>query len=185
MKPRSMRRRVPRVKLRGFAAGLHPEFVVCDGGECVCRMVAGEAQRGSRHREAVHGGALFTLMDHCMAWALRSVTPWEDGLSTLELTIHYLRPAPPGRLVCRSRVVSRGRRIAVLEAEIVERGGSAVARGLGTFFLEPGGGPGERARVKGWEPRPPAGSPRSVSRRRRGASPGRSGAGGFASRLPG
>lgn len=83
----------------------------------------------------VHGGFLTAMLDDTMGPAL-AVT-LEPGLygATLELKVSFLRPAKPGRLVGRGRVVHSGRTIAFLAGELFDDSGQAVAVGSATVRI--------------------------------------------------
>jgi acyl-CoA thioesterase len=48
----------------------------------------------------------------------------------------YLAPVFSGELVCMSRVINRGKRVATLEADVTNDG-KLVAKALGTYALFP------------------------------------------------
>lgn len=82
----------------------------------------------------VHGGAIATLADFALGWAIRSTLPPGTRLATVELKINYIR-AGQGDLEARARVVHRGRSLAVLEADVTDSSGALVARVLSTFAV--------------------------------------------------
>lgn len=66
-----------------------------------------------------HGGALFTLADDSMGAAAHGLAP--EGLvpASLEVSSYFARSARPGeRLQASTRVLSSGRRTAVLETRV-------------------------------------------------------------------
>ena len=85
------------------------------------------------HR-AVHGGVIYSLADIGMGVALYSLLDQGEQCSTIEIKINYFVPARGQRLVCTSRVLQKGKTIAVLEAEVKDRG-RLVAKGMGTFAV--------------------------------------------------
>jgi uncharacterized protein (TIGR00369 family) len=80
----------------------------------------------------VQGGFLTAMLDDTMGPALAAML--EPGLyaATLELKVSFLRPAAPGRLVGRGRVVHRGGTIAFLAGELLDDSGQVVATGSAT-----------------------------------------------------
>jgi uncharacterized protein (TIGR00369 family) len=85
---------------------------------------------------AAHGGAIFSLLDTCMAGALRRHLGPGDFPSTVESKINYIRAAKPDAvLLCSSRVVNKGGRICVLESEIRDGEAQLIAKGLATFMI--------------------------------------------------
>ena len=85
---------------------------------------------------SVHGGVLATMIDVAMGTAV-STTGGESPV-TVSLAVTYLEPGRPGRLEARARVRKRGKRLMVVEAEVVQDGG-VVVDALGTFSVRPGG----------------------------------------------
>jgi uncharacterized protein (TIGR00369 family) len=85
---------------------------------------------------AAHGGAAFTLMDACMAGAMRRRSEPDEFPSTIESKINYVKAGRPGMVwLCSSRVVHKGGRISLLEAEIRDEKGDLVAKGQATFTV--------------------------------------------------
>jgi acyl-CoA thioesterase len=81
-----------------------------------------------------HGGAIFSLMDTCMAGALRRKLDPDEFPSTIESKINYIKAAKIGTvLLCSSRVVTKGRRVCVLQGEIRDDQGDLVAMATATF----------------------------------------------------
>ncbi|MDN4174264.1 PaaI family thioesterase [Nocardioides sp. SOB77] len=81
----------------------------------------------------VHGGMLATLVDTAMGAAVRSTT--EDQVpATSQLTVTYLRPGGPGRLVVTAEVRKRGQDLTVCEAG-VEQDGKDLVHAVATFAL--------------------------------------------------
>jgi uncharacterized protein (TIGR00369 family) len=81
----------------------------------------------------LHGGLLATLVDATMGAAIRSVVEG-DTPATSQLTLTYLRPGMPGRLVVTAEVRKRGDSLTVCEAD-VEQDGTSLVHALATFAL--------------------------------------------------
>ena len=82
----------------------------------------------------VHGGALFSMADTVMGAALFSTLAPGEYCATVEIKIHFLEPVTKGKIRCRTRLVHRGSRIAVLESHLIV-GRLQVAQALGTFTI--------------------------------------------------
>ena len=82
----------------------------------------------------VHGGALFTMADTAMGAALHTTLAPGEYCATVEIKIHFLQPVTRGKIRCRTRLVHRGSRIAVLESHL-SAGRLQVAQALGTFAI--------------------------------------------------
>jgi len=82
----------------------------------------------------VHGGALYSMADTGMGGALYSELEKDELCTTVEIKITYFKPVTEGTLTCDTKVVSRTRRIAALESEML-CDGDLVARASGTFYI--------------------------------------------------
>jgi len=82
----------------------------------------------------VHGGALYTLVDSGMGAALFSLADEGELFLTVETSVFYFKAVSSGTLTCESRVVHKGKRVAVMEAEIRNRE-HLVAKAVGTFSI--------------------------------------------------
>jgi uncharacterized protein (TIGR00369 family) len=98
-----------------------------------------EVDVDERHLNAagsVHGGLLATLVDATMGAAVRSAAEEgaDEGAATSQLSLTYLRPGKPGRLLVTARVRKRGESLTVCEAD-VEQDGRSLVHALATFAL--------------------------------------------------
>ncbi len=83
-----------------------------------------------------HGGALFTLADDSMGGALHPLCPEGTHPTAVQVGVHFARSARPGdRLRAEARVLSRGRRTALLEARIEDASGRLVALVTASFLF--------------------------------------------------
>ncbi len=82
----------------------------------------------------VQGGLLATLVDMAMGQALRSSTGEDEVPATSQLTVTYLRPGRPGRLLVTGRVRKQGENLSVCEGD-VEQDGSTLVHALATFAV--------------------------------------------------
>jgi len=87
----------------------------------------------------LQGGFLAACCDSAMGAA--SIT-WAQGRkvtsANAELKVSFLAPVRPGGvLTCTSRVISGGRRVAFVEAEVVDAAGRLVAKASSTYLLAP------------------------------------------------
>ena len=82
----------------------------------------------------VHGGVIYSMADTGMGGALHSLMGVGESCATIEIKIVYLKPATGGILTCETKVIHKGKRIAVMESE-VENDGRLIAKALGTFSI--------------------------------------------------
>ncbi len=82
----------------------------------------------------VHGGVVYSLMDHAMGAALMSHLREGQICATLEIKINYLNATRRGSLTAKAKVIDKKRHIAVLQGEI-RNGATLVAQAIGTFYI--------------------------------------------------
>jgi len=85
----------------------------------------------------IQGGFLAAMLDVIVSCALLGSLPRGHFAPTLELKVSYLRPAPPGRLTGRGRVVHRGNKIAFLAGELFAPDGTLLTTGSATARIVP------------------------------------------------
>jgi len=88
----------------------------------------------TRMEGIVHGGAVASLMDTASAFAVLSLLRPEEQTVTVDLTLHFLRPATRGRLEARARVLRAGRRVVTVSIEASDSAGQLVATALTTYL---------------------------------------------------
>ncbi|MBI4081336.1 MAG: PaaI family thioesterase [Candidatus Lambdaproteobacteria bacterium] len=86
---------------------------------------------------AVHGGIVMTLADEAMAKVLSSALPLGTGQTSIEMKLNFLDAAKGAILHGEGRLLRRGSRVAVAEAEITDEQGALVAKALGTYAVFP------------------------------------------------
>jgi uncharacterized protein (TIGR00369 family) len=69
--------------------------------------------------------------------ALLATLDRDEFQSTLELSVHFLRPLRPGRAIGRGRVVHRNGDLAQLEATLLDSEGTTVATAAATAAVIP------------------------------------------------
>jgi uncharacterized protein (TIGR00369 family) len=81
----------------------------------------------------LHGGATASLIDTATAFAVVSVTDRSEKCSTVDLTIHYLRPVINETTICTAKIVRAGRRLITVSAEVHNEEGKMIATALSTY----------------------------------------------------
>jgi uncharacterized protein (TIGR00369 family) len=81
----------------------------------------------------LHGGITATLVDTAMAFAVVTHLAEGERASTIDLTIHYLRPHTTGTVTCTAKVVRAGKRIFTLSADAVNGEGKLIATAVSTY----------------------------------------------------
>ncbi len=87
--------------------------------------------------EQPHGGVLFTLIDTTMAWAIWSQLESGFNCTTINIDIHYTRPAKSDAFVCTAWSTHKTGRSSFVRADIHNSNGELVAMGQGTFRIIP------------------------------------------------
>jgi uncharacterized protein (TIGR00369 family) len=82
----------------------------------------------------VHGGVIASLVDTAAAFAIITLLEKGQTSTTVDLTIHYLRPWLKGRVTARARVVRAGRRIMTITIDVLDESESLLATALTSFI---------------------------------------------------
>jgi len=82
----------------------------------------------------LHGGVTATLIDTAMAFAVIPSLAEGERTTTVDLTVHYLRPHIEGTFTCTARVVRAGKRIITLTADVVNMEGKMIATAVSTYM---------------------------------------------------
>ncbi len=81
----------------------------------------------------LHGGATASLIDTATAFAVVAVTGREEKATTVDLTVHYLRPVINETTICTAKIVRAGRRLITVSAEVHNENGKMIATALSTY----------------------------------------------------
>jgi uncharacterized protein (TIGR00369 family) len=82
-----------------------------------------------------HGGAITSLADTAVAFALMTLIQPGERVTTVEIKINFLTPVIEGELVGESRVIQKGKRLALADMEVKDQNGKLVAKGLATYMI--------------------------------------------------
>ncbi len=82
----------------------------------------------------VHGGVIASLIDTATAFAIITVLEPKERVTTVDLTISYLRPVTDGRLMATAKVVRAGRRLFVVSADVFDKARNLTATALSTYI---------------------------------------------------
>lgn len=81
-----------------------------------------------------HGGATASLIDSAFAFAIIPLLGDNETTTTVDLTIHYLRPLSGGVAKATARVVRAGRRVITVSAELFDENEKLAATALSTYM---------------------------------------------------
>jgi uncharacterized protein (TIGR00369 family) len=152
--------------------GAHPDarHLAMTGAEQLQAMLTGDAPvppmgrlTGTRLIDVAPGAATFELpltawlrgpdghpssglltmpVDAAMACAIMTGLPPHVGLTTTELTLRHVRPAPlHGRLLARAHVIHPEGPLALADVSLCDEAGTLIAHGSSTCFIMDGGSP--------------------------------------------
>jgi uncharacterized protein (TIGR00369 family) len=85
--------------------------------------------------DIIHGGAIATLLDNAMGWAMNTVLQDDENFATADLQIQFVRAAKIGLLKARGSVIRRTRALAFCESDVRSDDNQLVARGSATFSI--------------------------------------------------
>ena len=85
--------------------------------------------------DIVQGGFVTAMLDASMAHAVLAAEQFRAGVSSIDLTVSFLRPARAGRFVAVGSIVKIGRSIAFLRAELYTEAGDLTATATSSAHL--------------------------------------------------
>ena len=88
----------------------------------------------SQNHGVVHGGAIASLIDTATAFAILTLLGPEERVTTVDLSISYLRPGFEGQLRASARVLRQGRRLFATSADVTNEAGTLLATALSTYI---------------------------------------------------
>jgi uncharacterized protein (TIGR00369 family) len=86
---------------------------------------------------STHGGVLATMLDSAMTCAVLSMLPAGHRTTTLEISVRFLRPVPPGigRIEAEGVAIHVGRRVGTAEGRITGAHGTLYATATTTCLV--------------------------------------------------
>jgi uncharacterized protein (TIGR00369 family) len=81
----------------------------------------------------LHGGITATLIDTAMAFAIITRLAEGEKATTIDLTVHYLRPHISGEVTCTAKVVRAGKRIITVSADAMNAENKIIATAISTY----------------------------------------------------
>jgi len=82
----------------------------------------------------MHGGAIASLIDTAVAFAIVGASEPEDRFTTVEMKVNYLSAIREGRVRAEARLLRDGRRIIVADCDVFDDKGRLAAKGLLTYI---------------------------------------------------
>jgi acyl-CoA thioesterase len=84
----------------------------------------------------LQGGVIAALADEAVAYALFSLVPEGEMISTVEMKINFLAPAQTGMIEAQAHIRKRGRTLSLGEVEVTQDS-RLVAKGMCTYIHLP------------------------------------------------
>ena len=87
----------------------------------------------------VHGGWAAAILDSALALSALSTLEADQGFTTVDIRINYLRPLSieTGEVRAEGRVLQGGRRLAYCEAKLTDAAGKLICHGTGSCLILP------------------------------------------------
>lgn len=124
----SLRERLANNPVISFLGVQVPEL-----GEGFARFTLGVRRDFLNSQGFLQGGIITALADEAVAYALFSLVPEGEMISTVEMKINFLAPVQQGTIEARAHITKRGRTISLGEVE-VNQGDRLIAKGLCTYI---------------------------------------------------
>ena len=124
-KAQAVFREVPYIKLLGM------QLDALKQGEAILSLKMRDELR--QPQGFLHGGATASIIDTATAFAVITVLEQDEKATTVDLTVHYLRPVVEGTITCTAKVVRAGRRLLTVSAEVFNEEGKLIATALSTY----------------------------------------------------
>src|SRR6185295_9429951 len=115
-----------------FAKLLGIEVESIEAGHAVLSMKIRDDLK--QNHGIAHGGSIAALIDSAMALAIMPMLAENERTTTVDLTIHYMRPLTEGTARASARVVRAGRRIITVSAELFDSQEKLAATALSTYL---------------------------------------------------
>ncbi len=115
-----------------FAKLLGMEAELVEPGHAVLTMKIRDEHK--RNGGIAHGGIAAALIDSAMAFAIVPLLSEHERTTTVDLTIHYLRPLSGGSARASAQVVRAGKRVITVSAELFNNEGKLAATALSTYL---------------------------------------------------
>ena len=81
-----------------------------------------------------HGGSIAAVIDSAMALAIMPLLAENERTTTVDLTIHYMRPLTEGTARASARVVRAGKRVITVSAELFDHQEKLAATAISTYL---------------------------------------------------
>jgi uncharacterized protein (TIGR00369 family) len=115
-----------------FARVLGIELVEVERGRAHLRL--GIRDELKQNNGIIHGGVTASLIDTAAAFVILTLLEPDQTTTTVDLTIHYLRPLVKGEATAHARIVRGGRRIIIAAVDVFDDAKTLAATALTTYI---------------------------------------------------
>ena len=131
--------RIVRGELPGVPIGDTLGFRLAEVEHGRVRLLGNPDRRSYNLIGTVHGGWAATILDSALALATLSTLEADQGFTTVDIRINYLRPLSieTGEVRAEGRVLQGGRRLAYCEAKLTDGAGRIICHGTGSCLILP------------------------------------------------
>ena len=132
-------RRIIRGEIPGVPIGATLGFRLVEAEKGHAVLLGNPDQRSYNLIGSVHGGWAAAILDSALALSTLSSLEADQGFTTVDIRINYLRPITmeTGEVRAEGRVLQGGRRLAYCEAKLTDRAGKLLAHGTGSCLILP------------------------------------------------
>ncbi|HET6264104.1 MAG TPA: PaaI family thioesterase [Usitatibacter sp.] len=133
--------RIIRGEIPGVPIGVTLGFRMVEVEKGRVALLGNPDQRSYNLIGSVHGGWAAAILDSALALSTLSSLEADQGFTTVDIRINYLRPITmeTGEVRAEGRVLQGGRRLAYSEAKLTDRAGKLLAHGTGSCLILPRG----------------------------------------------
>lgn len=85
----------------------------------------------------IQGGFLVAMLDEVMGCAVTAASKAQSFTTSISISIDFLRPASPGRVLAEGRITSMGKSVVFLEGKLFNDAGKVLARATSSCKLIP------------------------------------------------
>ncbi|OLE55728.1 MAG: hypothetical protein AUG51_02015 [Acidobacteria bacterium 13_1_20CM_3_53_8] len=115
-----------------YASLLGIEIGAIERGEATLHMEV--CEQLLQNRGVLHGGVTASLIDTASAFAILTLLDAGESTTTVDLTVHYLRPVTEGRITARARVLRAGRRMITVSVDVTDDAKALIATALTAYL---------------------------------------------------
>lgn len=83
----------------------------------------------------VHGGAIASLADTAVAFALMTLIRPGERVTTAELKMNFLAPVHNEEMIGEARIIQKGKKLVLADMEVKREDGKLIAKGLATYMI--------------------------------------------------